>query len=71
MSFSFTDRKGIEQEVFWDYRGNHSRPWESLSSFILSYKNMDPKIYQEIVKYRGGVFNNPAHIEKFKGYLKI
>jgi tetratricopeptide (TPR) repeat protein len=31
---------------------------------------MDPKIYEEIVKFRGGIFNNPAHIEKFKGYLK-
>ena len=70
VSFSFTDRKGIEQEVSGTIEEIILDRGKSLSFLSSQYKNMDPKIYQEIVKYRGGVFNNPAHIEKFKGYLK-
>ena len=43
---------------------------KSLSLLSSQYGQMDPKIYEEIVKYRGGVFNNPQYVEKFKGYYK-
>ena len=70
ISFTFTDRKGIEQQVAGTIEEIILDRGKSLSFLSSQYKNMDPKIYEEIVKYRGGVFNNPAHIEKFKGYLK-
>ena len=70
VSFSYTDRKGIEQQVSGTIEEiilDREKP-----SFLSSqYKGMDQKIYEEIVKYRGGIFNNSVHIEKFKGYLKI
>ena len=69
-SFSYTDRKGIEQQVSGTIEEIILDRGKSLSYLSSQYKDMDPKIYEEIVKYRGGVFNNPAHIEKFKGYLK-
>lgn len=70
VSFSFTDRKGIEQQVSGTIEEIILDRGKSLTFLSSQYKNMDPKIYEEIVKYRGGVFNNPAHIEKFKGYHK-
>ena len=70
VSFSYTDRKGIEQQVSGTIEEIILDRGKSLSFLSSQYKGMDPKIYEEIVKYRGGIFNNPAHIEKFKGYLK-
>ena len=68
--FSFTDRKGIEQQVSGTIEEIILDRSKSLTYLSSQYKDMDPKIYEEIVKFRGGIFNNPAHIEKFKGYLK-
>lgn len=70
VSFSFTDRKGIEQQVSGTIEEIILDRSKSLTYLSSQYKDMDPKIYEEIVKFRGGIFNNPAHIEKFKGYLK-
>jgi TolA-binding protein len=70
ISFSFTDRKGIEQQVSGTIEEIILDRSKSLTYLSSQYSQMDPKIYEEIVKFRGGVFNNPAHIEKFKGYLK-
>ena len=70
VSFSYTDRKGIEQQVSGSIEEIILDRGKSLSFLSSQYKEMDPKIYEDIVKFRGGVFNNPAHIEKFKGYLK-
>ncbi len=70
ISFSYTDRKGIEQQVSGTVEEIILDRGKSLSLLSSQYGQMDPKIYEEIVKYRGGVFNNPQHIEKFKGYYK-
>ena len=70
VSFGFTDRRGIEQQVSGTIEEIILDRQKSLSFLSSQYKDMDPKIYEEIVKYRGGVFNNPTHIEKFKGYVK-
>ncbi len=70
VSFSFTDRKGIEQQVSGTIEEIILDRSKSLTYLSSQYKDMDPKIYEEIVKFRGGIFNNPTYIEKFKGYLK-
>ena len=70
ISFSFTDRKGIEQEVSGTVEEIILDRSKSLPFLSSQYGQMDPKIYEEIVKYRGGVFNNPQYVEKFKGYYK-
>ena len=70
ISFSFTDRKGIEQQVSGSVEEIILDRGKSLSLLSSQYGQMDPKIYEEIVKYRGGVFNNPQYVEKFKGYYK-
>ena len=70
ISFSYTDRKGIEQEVSGSVEEIILDRSKSLSLLSSQFAQMDPKIYEEIVKYRGGIFNNPEHVEKFKGYFK-
>ena len=70
VSFSYTDRKGIEKQISGTVQEIIMDRSKSLAMLSSQYKDMDPKIYEEIVKYRGGVFNNPKHIELFKGYLK-
>ena len=70
VSFTFTDRKGIEQQVSGTVQEIILDRSKSLSMLSSQYNQMDPKIYEDIVKYRGGVFNNPKYIEQFKGYLK-
>ena len=70
VSFNYTDRKGIEQQVSGTVQEIILDRSKSLSMLSSQYNQMDPKIYEDIVKYRGGVFNNPKYIEQFKGYLK-
>lgn len=70
VSISYTDSKGIEQQLSGKIEEIILDRGKSISYLSSQYGDMDPNIYQEIVKYRGGVFNNPAHMEKFKGYLK-
>ena len=41
-----------------------------LAFLSTNYKAMDPKIYSDVVKYRGAIFVNPDYAAKFQGYLK-
>lgn len=70
VSFSYTDRKGVEKQLAGTIEEIVLDRGKCLSFLSSQYKHMDPKIYEEIVKYRGGVFKNPSHAEKFKAYHK-
>ncbi len=70
VSFTHTDRKGIEKEISGTIREMVEDRSKSLAMLSTLYKNMDPKVYGEVVKFRGGVFANPKYVDLFKGYLK-
>ncbi len=70
VSFVYRNRQGIEEEVTGTIEEIVKDRTKLLAMLGASYQGMDPKIYSEMVKYRGAVFVNEDYISKFNGYLK-
>jgi len=70
VSFTFRNRKGIEEEISGTIEEIVKDRSKVLAFLSTEYNGMDPKIYSDIVKYRGAIFINPDYAAKFQGYLK-
>ena len=70
IAFTFRNRKGIEEEISGTVEEILSDRSKLLAFLSTNYKAMDPKIYSDVVKYRGAIFVNPDYAAKFQGYLK-
>ncbi len=70
VSFTFRNRKGIEEEISGTIEEIVKDRSKVLALLSTLYVGMDPKIYSDVVKYRGAIFINPDYAAKFQGYLK-
>lgn len=70
VSFVFRNRKGIEEEISGTIEEVVKDRKKLLAMLGAKYQGMDPKIYSEMVKYRGAIFVNENYAAKFNGYLK-
>ena len=70
VSFTFRNRKGIEEEISGTIEEIVKDRRKVLALLSTEYNGMDPKIYSDVVKFRGAIFINPDYAAKFQGYLK-
>jgi tetratricopeptide (TPR) repeat protein len=70
VSFVYRNRQGIEEEMTGTVEEMIKDRKKVLAMLGAQYSGMDPKIYSDIVKYRGAIFLNPDYAAKFQGYLK-
>ena len=70
VSFVYRNRQGIEEEMTGTVEEMIQDRKKALALLRAKYTGMDPKIYSDVVKYRGAIFVNPDYAAKFQGYLK-
>ena len=70
VSFTYRDRKGIEETITGSVEEIISDRKKLLPFLSSQYEGMDQDIHSDIVKSRGAIFSNPTLMSKFKGYLK-
>ena len=68
--FVYRNRQGIEEEMTGTVEEMIQDRKKALAMLRAKYTGMDPKIYSDVVKYRGAIFVNPDYAAKFQGYLK-
>ncbi len=70
ISFSYRDRKGVEETISGTVE-EILKDRKKLLPFLSSqYDGMDSDIYTEVTKFRSAIYINEDYASKFRGYLK-